>query len=101
MNPARLLRKFSLTGGQNTPATNWCAILLWCIVVACTISSILAQPFNRRQRIFWITLVIVVPFIGVLAYIPFSFRMEDMPHIFLPKSNKKSQRHPKSPSVIG
>lgn len=94
----KILRKFSLSGGQFNAQIGWAAAILWFIVVACTISSILSQPFNKKQRIFWIALVIAVPFVGVLAYIPFSFRTEDMPHIFLPKSNKKSRRRAKGPS---
>lgn len=97
--PEKLLKKFSLSGGQFDSQIGWCVVLIWCIVLACTISSILSQPFNRRQRIFWIAVVICVPLIGVLAYIPFSFRTEDMPHIFLPKSRKSSTRRGKSAGV--
>ena len=97
--PDKILRKFNFTSGQFNSQIGWCAVLLWCVVVACTISSILSQPFNKRQRIFWIAVVVAIPLVGVLAYIPFSFRTEDMPHIFLPKAQKKSRRRGKSSSV--
>ena len=59
--------------------------VIWCSVVLCTISSIFAQPFDRRQRIFWIALVVLVPVLGILAYLPFALRKEEMPHIFMRK----------------
>jgi hypothetical protein len=33
-----------------------------------------------------------IPLLGVLAYLPFSFNKEDLPHIFLAKA-KKSKKH--------
>ncbi len=73
-------------------------LIIWAGVIGCVISSIVAQPFDRKQRIFWITLVILLPFIGVLSYLPFAFRKEEIPHIFMRKSKRprKSKPHESS-----
>ena len=84
-----LLNRFSLH------ATDWnvwvlvALILIWGCVVACVVSSILTQPFDRKQRVFWIALVVLVPIVGILAYLPFAFRKENLPLIFM-----RSQKHP-------
>ena len=73
-------------------------ILIWIAVLACVLSSIFAQPFDRKQRIFWIAIVILLPFVGVLSYVPFAFRKEDLPHIFLRKKKhaRKDNTHESS-----
>ena len=65
---------------------------VWLIVLWCAISSILSQPFTRRQRQFWLAVVILLPVIGLLAYLPFSFRREDLPHAFLMKQKDRPKR---------
>ena len=70
-------------------------LLIWATVLACVISSICAQPFDGRQRIFWIGLVVLLPFLGILAYLPFAFRKEELPHIFRikRKHSRKGKTH--------
>jgi len=69
-----------------------CLIALWLVITACTISSIISQPFSRKQRFFWITLVVVLPIVGILAYLPFSFNKEEIPDIFLMKQKRGKKR---------
>ena len=64
-------------------------LVLWLIITGCAISSILSQPFTKKQRLFWIVFVLVAPMIGILAYLPFSFNKEEVPDIFLMKQRKK------------
>jgi len=45
---------------------------LWLAILACAITSIRAQPFGRLQRRCWMLVVILVPILGLLAYLPFS-----------------------------
>ncbi len=67
-------------------------ILVWLVVVGATVHSILQQDFPPRQRRFWIGIVILVPILGVLAYLPFSFKLEHYPDLFIWRKNpaKKS-----------
>jgi len=90
-----LLNRFSLHAAKWNPAIGGCLFIIWIAVLGCIISSILEQPFDRRQRVFWIAVVLFVPIMGVLAYIPFAFRMEDLPHI-LQRRNKRSSNSRKT-----
>ena len=72
------------------------ATFLWLVVLSCAIASICAQPFSKRQRFIWISLVVLIPFLGLLAYLPFSIRRDELPTAFLirgsAKDRKKSNR---------
>jgi hypothetical protein len=49
-----------------------CMLLVWIVVLACAVHSILSQPFNQKQRWFWILLVVCLPAVGLLSYLPFA-----------------------------
>jgi uncharacterized protein YacL len=88
---SHLLNHFSLQAAKWNTWVVLALIIIWAGVVACVISSILAQPFDRKQRTFWIAIVIVVPFLGVLSYLPFALKREELPHFFM-RRHKKSRR---------
>jgi len=90
---SNLINRFSLHPTDWNGWVGFALILIWACVVACVISSILTQPFDRAQRTFWIAIVIVLPLLGILAYLPFAFRKENLPHIFLRRG--KHQHKPK------
>jgi hypothetical protein len=94
-----LLGRFSLEAVKFNGQILACLILIWVAVLACAISSIMAQPFSKRQRAFWIGLILCVPLVGLLAYLPFSFRKEELPHIFLAKRKKEKKRPAKTIEV--
>jgi hypothetical protein len=96
---SELLNRFSLSTAKWNLPIALCLLVLWCAMVACTISSICAQPFSPAQRRFWILVVIFLPLFGVLAYLPFSFRREDLPNAFMLKS-KGRQKKTKRPGTI-
>lgn len=58
-------------------------LALWLTITLCTISSILSQPFSKKQRLFWILLVVAMPLFGILAYLPFSINKDDVSDIFM------------------
>jgi hypothetical protein len=68
------------------------AVVLWAAIVACAISSILNQPFSPRQRAVWLILVTLIPIFGLLAYLPFSIRRDDLPTAFLGRPSGKDRR---------
>ena len=82
---SHIFSHFSVQATKWSGTVSFALMIIWCSVVLCTISSIFVQPFDRRQRIFWIALVILVPVLGILAYLPFALRKEEMPHIFMRK----------------
>lgn len=59
-----------------------CMVVIWGVVLMCAVSSIRSQNFGKIQRAFWLTLVIFVPLVGLLFYLPFSFRAANYPEFF-------------------
>lgn len=88
----QLLQRFNLRAIK----FNWIVVvillLLWLAILASTVSSIRSQPYSRRQRNFWLVIVICIPLFGVLAYLPFSFKKEDLPFIFQARKKPKKRR---------
>lgn len=68
------------------------ALVIWLAVLICAIGSLMNQPFSRRQRIVWIVLMVGVPILGVLAYLPFSIRRDELPTAFLGRPSGKNRR---------
>lgn len=64
---------------------------IWVCVIGCVISSILSQSSDRNQRIFWIAIVVLLPVVGVLAYLPFACNRKDLPLIFMNKPKRPAK----------
>ena len=88
-----LLNRFSLESVKWNDQIMLCLIAIWLVVLGCAISSVMGQPFNKQRRTFWMILIIALPVVGLLAYLPFSFKREDLPQIFQTRSSKKDRRH--------
>ena len=67
------------------------AAVIWLAVVVCCITSIISQPFSARQRIIWVAVVVCVPLFGLLAYLPFSIRRDELPTAFLMRGQSKTR----------
>ena len=95
-----ILSRFSFESAKWNSGVSLALITVWVAVLACIFSSILAQPFDRRQRVFWMAIVVLLPGIGVLAYLPFAFRKEQLPPIFhgMSKHRKQQRKHPPADS---
>jgi hypothetical protein len=89
---SQLLYHFSFQAAKWNSLVLLALTIIWAGVLACVISSIVSQPFDRKQRAFWIAIVILVPFLGVLSYLPFAFRKEELPHIFLRKRKRPRKK---------
>ncbi|MGZ4961082.1 MAG: PLDc N-terminal domain-containing protein [Limisphaerales bacterium] len=66
------LNRFSLDAVKFNDQMFICLVAIWLVVIGTAISSIYSQPFSKKQRLFWILLVICLPVIGLLIYLPFS-----------------------------
>jgi hypothetical protein len=85
---SELLNRFSLEAAKFNGQVFLCLLAIWAAMVYCAIVSINSQAFSERQRRAWLFAVIGIPLLGMLAYLPFSVRREDLPQIFLLKLNK-------------
>jgi hypothetical protein len=83
-----LLNKFSLDAVKWNPQIAACMIGIWLIVLIAAISSVLSQPFTSKQRFFWILLLVGLPAVGLLAYLPFSLAEARYPLLFSFKKKK-------------
>jgi hypothetical protein len=66
------LNRFSLDAVKFNDQMLICLIAIWLVVIGTAISSIYSQPFSKKQRLFWVLVVICLPIVGVLIYLPFS-----------------------------
>ena len=98
---SELLNRFSLSSAKWNTEIALCLLALWLAIVGCAISSVCAQPFTAAQRRFWILVVIFLPIVGVLAYLPFSFRREDLPNAFMMKSKDRHKKHKRPGAISG
>jgi len=85
----KILTRFDLDAVKFNDQVLWCLVGIWVAVLACTISSIWNRSFSRRQRWFWIAIVVGVPILGLLVYLPISFRPEDYPHLLAWRKSSK------------
>jgi uncharacterized membrane protein YoaK (UPF0700 family) len=58
-------------------------LVIWFFVVGCAIHSVFSQRTKRSSRVAWSLFLIFCPIIGVLFYLPFSFRLENYPDLFI------------------
>lgn len=83
-----IFNRFSLHAAKFSGQVWLCLAVIWLVVLACAITSIHAQSFSARQQRFWISMVIFIPLLGVLAYLPFSFRREQLAQLFFIRSQR-------------
>lgn len=89
---SEFLNRFSFQLNKLTTQVWGAAAVIWLAVVLCAVFSIINQPFSRRQRGIWLVLVIGVPIFGLLAYLPFSIRRDELPTAFLGRPAAKDRR---------
>lgn len=88
---SELLNRFHYQESSLTLQVWAAAAIIWLAVLICTITSILAQPFSIRQRIVWALIVTGIPLFGLLAYLPFSIRRDELPTAFLMRGQGKKR----------
>lgn len=95
---SEIFNRFSLHAAKFNTQVWICLAVIWLIVLGCAITSIHAQAFSARQRRFWISAVVFIPLLGVLAYLPFSFRREQLAQLFFIRLQRdKNGRHGPTP----
>lgn len=88
---SQLLYKFSLESAKFNTEVLTAILLIWAAVLSCALASVTGQPFTSGQRRFWIAVIVCFPVVGMLAYLPFSIRKEDLPEIFLLKRERQKR----------
>jgi hypothetical protein len=65
---------------------------IWLVVMGCAVSSIRTQPFSEARRNFWVVIVVAFPIFGLLAYLPFAVRREELPTAFVLRNDAKNRK---------
>lgn len=82
------LQKFSFSDGKFAPLGVAAAALLWLVVMACAVWSLWAQPFSKTQRTFWLLVLVCLPGVGLLCYLPFSMNRDRVEKFYRGKRAK-------------
>jgi len=85
---SEIFNRFSLEAAKFNGQVFLCLFLIWATMAICALFSLRTQGFSVQQRRLWTWIIIGVPLFGLLAYLPFSVRRDDLPQVFLMKSNK-------------
>jgi hypothetical protein len=67
-----ILNRFSFDAAKFNTLTAVGLAIAWLLVLGCAILSITSQSFTLRQRWFWILIIVCLPGVGLLCYLPFS-----------------------------
>jgi hypothetical protein len=99
---SEILNRFSLDAAKFNSQVFLSLLLIWAALVSCAVASVNSQGFSDRQRRLWIWIIVGVPLLGLLAYLPFSVRREDLPQVFLMKIHKdRAMKKAKSAAPSG
>jgi len=78
----KIISMFTLSSPNALSPQVWaCAAIIWVTVVVCALFSIASRPFSRPRKLFWAAIVVFLPLVGLLAYLPFSVNEELFPYI--------------------
>ena len=77
----RVLNKFDFSQPNAESDVMILLLLVWLIVVGCVIWSILSQRRPAAWKLLWVAIVVCVPLLGALVYLPLSLKGELYPFI--------------------
>lgn len=66
-----------------------CLLVIWMVVVVCSIFSVLSRPFTPLQRSLWILAIVALPPFGLMFYLPFSMKVEQSPEMMFARRVKR------------
>lgn len=89
---SEFLSRFTFQPSKMTSEIWMIASAIWLAVLICTVVSITGQPFSKKQRAIWIVIVVCIPILGLLAYLPFSIRRDELPTAFLMRGTSKDSK---------
>lgn len=85
---SELLNRFSFDAIKFNSQVAVFLVIIWLLVLGCAMLSIKSQSFTQRQRWFWIIIVVGLPAVGLLCYLPFSLS-KDRPGKLYRGENRK------------
>jgi len=86
------LERFTLDAAKFNWQIGICLLVIWIVMVTCAVFSIRSQGFSAQQQRIWMWVVIGIPLFGLLIYLPFSVRKDDLPQFIQIAFHKKRQK---------
>ncbi|MGV3756844.1 MAG: PLDc N-terminal domain-containing protein [Verrucomicrobiota bacterium] len=86
---SEILGRFSLDAIKFDFWVGFGMVAAWLMLVVCAVHSIWMHSKHKNSAILWTLVVVFVPVIGVLVYLPFSFKLEHYPDLFIWKKNRQ------------
>lgn len=83
-----ILSRFSWDAIKFNDQVLACMLVVWAAVLICSVSSIRSQGFGKGQKAFWMAVIICLPLLGLLLYLPFSFKAVNYPEFFFWRRNR-------------
>lgn len=83
-----LINRFDFNSPKLDSQIIVCAIIIWLTVMVCGITSVRSQGWTRRKQLFWVLLIVALPLVGLLAYLPFAIHFEENAQYFGWKKQK-------------
>jgi hypothetical protein len=77
-----LLNRFSFNEAKFDGQMMAVLVIVWLLVLVCAVSSIRSQAFNRRQLWFWVVIIVCLPGVGLLCYLPFSVSKDNQGKLY-------------------
>lgn len=75
----KIMGKFDFANPHFTTDLALLLLVIWVGLVGCCIWSILGQRYSFYLKLIWIVLVVALPGLGMLLYLPFSLKDELFP----------------------
>lgn len=75
-----LLSRFDFSNPNMSDQVLVAMVAIWVLVLLCAATSIMTRPFRLRTRLFWLAVVVLLPLVGLLLYLPFSLREQQFPY---------------------
>lgn len=72
-----IVRFLTLDDQNMIPEVVVCALIVWLVVLFCTIMSILSQPLSGKKKALWFLLILVLPLAGVAIYCGYCLARQD------------------------
>lgn len=69
---SNFLQRFDFSDPSVTGEVLFFVAVVWVVVVACAVWSIFLRMRSWPARLFWIAMVVALPLVGLVLYLPFS-----------------------------
>ena len=75
--------RFSLESIKFDAQTGIALALIWLVILGCAWASVCERFSSTRKRVLWLLMIIFLPVIGLLIYLPFALHLDKYPDLLI------------------